>query len=381
MKKTNINLTTLATIIVTLFLNTISLNACTIVSGIASNGHVWNANNEDGPFRVANFINVFPKNQNLKYGYYTLSYLSPNYGQTANLQGGMNEAGLTFDFNALNYINDFDESSKKTFPKGNDAILTHILGNMKSVEEVISFFNMFWFTDGFRSAQMHVADSNGRFAIISASGIQLVKKGEPLVSTNFDICAKKDATSCWRYPIAYNKIKTLGASFSTMKVICKETAQKNGATMYSNIQNLTTGDIWFFSKHDPNKIVKININKILLKGQKSYSFNDLKSLTEEKFYTWNKPTKIELPEAIFNNYVGSYINDFTGEIIIKKVNEGLQLSFANGEKIVLFPSDKDTFFFPYDDFKITFTNDKEKRKKEIHVFEKGNWSFTGIKKD
>ena len=47
------------------------LYACTIASGVDRNGHVWNANNEDGPLRVANFLNVFPRQENTKYGYYT----------------------------------------------------------------------------------------------------------------------------------------------------------------------------------------------------------------------------------------------------------------------------------------------------------------------
>ena len=40
-----------------------ALYPCTIVSAIAKNGHVWTANNEDGPYGVANFINVFPRSE------------------------------------------------------------------------------------------------------------------------------------------------------------------------------------------------------------------------------------------------------------------------------------------------------------------------------
>ena len=41
----------------------LALYPCTIVSAIAKNGHVWTANNEDGPYGVANFINVFPRSE------------------------------------------------------------------------------------------------------------------------------------------------------------------------------------------------------------------------------------------------------------------------------------------------------------------------------
>ena len=75
--------------------------ACTIFSGVAENGDVWNGNNEDGPFGAATYINVYPKGPSARYGFYSLSYDTPANGANANIQGGMNEAGLTFDFNAL----------------------------------------------------------------------------------------------------------------------------------------------------------------------------------------------------------------------------------------------------------------------------------------
>ena len=147
-----------------------SATACTIVSAVAKDGQVWNMNNEDGPAGIANFINVFPRTAGQTYGYYTLSYLTPGAGAGGNAQGGMNEAGLTFDFNAIDYVEDFDPASRQAYPGGNDPILAHIMGTMRSVDEVIAFFDTYWFVNGFRGAQMHVADRDGKFAIISASG-------------------------------------------------------------------------------------------------------------------------------------------------------------------------------------------------------------------
>lgn len=268
--------------------------ACTIVSAVASNGQVWTCNNEDGPIGVANFINVFPKSAEMEYGYFTFSYISPKAGEGGSIQGGMNEAGLTFDFNSIKQVIGFDPKSKKAFPTGDQQILPHILGTMKSVQEVIEFFEIYWFQNGFTSAQMHVADRQGRFAIISASGIELVEKGEFLVSTNFDICGKEDGSWCWRYPKALALLKENDPGLNTMMSICRETKQGE-STLYSNIQNLTTGDIWFFSKHDPSaSTVKTNIIDLLSKGRKSYAFKDLKSLIEERPLSHStKPSRIE----------------------------------------------------------------------------------------
>ncbi len=352
-------------------------DACTIVSAIGKNGQVWTANNEDGPFGVANFINVFPKSGNARYGYYTLSYLSPRYGQGANIQGGMNEAGLTFDFNAISYVQDFDPNSKKAYPDGNDAILTHLLGEMSSVEEVLKFFETYWFMNGFRSAQMHVSDKHGRFAIISASGIELVEKGEHLVSTNFDICGNEDGSYCWRYPLATQLLDTHGASLKTMTDICEQTAQKNGGTMYSNVQNLTTGEVWFFSKHDPGMIVNTTIKNLLAKGQRSYSFSKLNELVSDKRKEeWVEPSTVELSYDLLNEFAGTYNNSATGEITIKAVNQGIQVTFVDGMSFPLFPWSKNVFYLPEERVTIEF----DTKEMTLKMHENGYWSFTAWKK-
>lgn len=88
--------------------------ACTTVSAVASNGQVWTCNNEDGEIGVANFINVFPKSLDMKYGYFTFSYFSPKFGEGSRIQGGMNEAGLTFDFNTIHPVTGFDPKSNSS---------------------------------------------------------------------------------------------------------------------------------------------------------------------------------------------------------------------------------------------------------------------------
>ena len=71
------------------------ISACTIFSGIDKNGQVWVGNNEDNSFSFSNQIHIHPATDST-FGFYTLSY-QHHY----NIEGGMNEAGLFFDFNAL----------------------------------------------------------------------------------------------------------------------------------------------------------------------------------------------------------------------------------------------------------------------------------------
>lgn len=145
-RKTNTQLTCFIIVFILFsILHQTQTRGYTIVSAVASNGQVWTCNNEDGPIGVANFINVFPKTAEMKYGYFTLSYISPKAGEGGSIQGGMNEAGLTFDFNSIKQVMGFDPKSKKAFPPGDQQILPHILGTMKSVQEVIEFFKIYWF--------------------------------------------------------------------------------------------------------------------------------------------------------------------------------------------------------------------------------------------
>ncbi|GAA5024969.1 hypothetical protein GCM10011506_09030 [Marivirga lumbricoides] len=379
MKKYKSKLTNqiIITLIICFLLYPFSNFACTTVSAIARNGHVWNANNEDGPKGIANFLNVFPKLDNTKYGYFTLSYMSPRNGTGGSIQGGMNEAGLTFDFDAIDWVEDFDPSNRKVFPSGNDAILPHILANMSTVEEVIAFFTTYWFQNGFRGAQMHVADRNGRFAIISASGIQLVEKGENLVSTNFDICGKEDGSSCWRYPIAKAKLAEYGASLATMMDICRATSQKTGGTMYSNIQNLSTGEVWLFSQHNPGITVHTNIHEMLRKGQKSYTFNDLKSLIEERPITqWTEPHSAKLAKEEINQFSGVYHNYYIGKIIVEEKENTIVLTFEDGMSLPLIPSSTNIFYLPKERVKVEFEHDDERDKMAIKLYEDNYWSFT-----
>lgn len=369
----------LSVIIIITWLTSFRVIPCTVVSGIDHNGHVWTANNEDGPFGVANFINVFPRSGNAKYGYYTLSYFSPREGMGGGIQGGMNEAGLTFDFNAISPVKAFDPKSKKAFEQGDNKILPHLLANMSTVEEVIAFFEKYWFQNGFSSAQMHVSDRQGRFAMISPSGIQLVEKGQPLVSTNFDICGNEDGTYCWRYPIASRLITEQGASLATMMQICRETAQKNGGTMYSNVQNLTTGDVWFFSKHDPGITVKTNISDMLSKGAGSYSFSDLSSLTEKRDLQWTEPNAITLPGEALVKVAGKYRNSFLGDILVKKAENGIQITFSNGQVVPLLPQSENMFYLPEEKISIAFGFDEQSREMTMSLHENGYWSFTAWK--
>lgn len=304
--------------------------SCTIFSARDHNGQVWVGNNEDNTFSFYNYINVFPSKSGVNYGYYTLSYHTPENGENFNIQGGMNEAGLFFDFNILSeglqeyIINDIHK--KKSFPGGDQAILSHILATFSTVEEVLDFFEVYWFDIGFKGAQMHLADRNGHFAMIDPTGSRLLTDAPYQLSTNFSICAKEDESSCWRYPIARDILDQKKPSLLSFTEICKRTAQKGPiATIYSNIQNLTTGDINFFFGLDYNDSYSTNISSLLDKGRKSYLIRDLfpNNALSQVYRTYIKSgalnaseqlSSLKLESDIENTFLAAFVQNEIGSM-------------------------------------------------------------------
>ena len=250
------------------------LFACTIFSAKDSKGNIWFGNNEDASFSFKNYINIFPKVKGVKYGYYTLSKDTPGNGENSQVAGGMNEAGLAYDFNATDLYPVKDMYKKKAFPQGDDAILSYILANFERVEQVVAFFNEYWFQFGFRSAQMHLADRFGHFAIISPTGNRVLKNENFQISTNYDICSKSDSSACWRFPIVQRILQNKEPSLNVFTEICNKTKQGRH-TIYSNINNLTTGELTFYFSGDYTHSYQINIKTLLKKGRASYMIADL----------------------------------------------------------------------------------------------------------
>jgi len=257
-----------------------TISACTIFCGKDENGHVWAGNNEDGFFNFKTYLNVYPKTGDAKFGYYTLSYDSPRNGANQNAEGGMNEAGLFFDFNALDAsrkeypVKDLEK--KKSFPGGDKEIYAHMMGNFERVEEVVAFFEEYWFDIGFNTAQMHLADKYGSFAMIGPSGSRIIKNEKYQVSTNFSICANDETYGCWRFPIATEKLENNPINLKTFTDVCQATAQSDFIyTMYSNVQNLNTGEIWFYYALDYENAYHTTLNELLSKGKKSYLISSL----------------------------------------------------------------------------------------------------------
>jgi len=247
---------------------------CTIISGKTKAGVVWAGNNEDYYFAFNTYLNALPPEGDL------LGAISFTYGAPDSfVQGGVNEHGLFFDFNALPPIprSDFmDWGERQDFPGGEGALVLHILRTCSSVHDAIELIKKY--DMDLASAQMHFADRAGNLAIVNASGIRL-SEANFQVSTNFNVFARGPSSGgriCWRFPIAERMFKEREVGFETVRNILDATQQPRFVgTIYSNVINLETGDVYNYYAGDFEHVFHFRVQDLLKKGKKSYLFRSL----------------------------------------------------------------------------------------------------------
>lgn len=151
--------------------------------------------------------------------------------------------------------------------------------------------------------------------------------------------------------------------------------------MYSNIHNLTTGDVWFFSNHDPGLIVNTNIREMLSRGKRSYTFSDLRSLVKDRVQA-EKPVLIavDLDEQLMQKYCGSYYNSFSGRIEVQREGGVLEFSFADGSSEVFYAQTANRFFVPEEEAIVEFEEDETGKQMTLNLYENGFWVFKAWKK-
>lgn len=247
--------------------------SCTIFSGKDNSGQVWVGNNEDWLFTFKSYLNIVPKiNNSLGYVYFT--YNHPNLDQ----QGGVNEAGLFFNFNYISSAPYNRGRKKEYYPGGTFKMFEYILSHCTTVHEVMDLFKKYRL-DNLQSSQLHIADKFGNLGVIAGDSMRITQS-QYQVSTNYNIFYSDQnqvEEPCWRMPIAQRILKNNEPSFESFRKICDSTHQHypNGAgTIYSDIHNLSTGDIWLYHGLDFNKAFKTNIHELLTLGDTSIFIYD-----------------------------------------------------------------------------------------------------------
>lgn len=248
--------------------------ACTIVSGVDSDEVTWAGNNEDMFFHFDTSIEVLPRSEG-RIGAFVVTY---NDGFP---QGGVNEKGLFFDFNALPQVGieryrDWD--GKSDIPEGLNPIFD-MIQRFDNVPDALNYLDQYrW--EPMLAAQMHIADARGNLAVFAGDGICWKKRYQ--VSTNFRVCTgsveqklEDNPVGRWRYPIADTTLKS-GVTFDSIKATLKNTAQpKMVSTIYSFITNLDTTDTHFYYGADFDNAYTFNVSELVNKGKAKYLMRDI----------------------------------------------------------------------------------------------------------
>ncbi|MBS2021363.1 MAG: hypothetical protein JST92_03065 [Deltaproteobacteria bacterium] len=127
-------------------------------------------------------------------------------------------------------------------------------------------------------AQMHLADSSGALAVISASGVRTSHGGSQF-STNWDVCGPSGTArehACWRYPIAKRILNERGVSRESIRDALEATHQNRyGSTIYSHVTNLSTREFDLYYAGDFSRPLRFRLADLIAGGPRSLLMREL----------------------------------------------------------------------------------------------------------
>ena len=193
-------------------------------------------------------------------------------------QGGINEKGLCYDWNALPEASLNNHPELPSFMAGKLEYGRWILNKCATVEEAIELVKSYSLIS--LAAQIHLADATGDAVVISAGpggefAFSRKQKGDGfLVSTNFNLANPDNAYShpCRRYDTAFKMLEkiedgnnlTVDYFQSILDAVHFEGASTN--TLYSNIFDLRNGIIYLYHWHQWDEVVTLDVAKQITKG-------------------------------------------------------------------------------------------------------------------
>lgn len=247
--------------------------ACTVFNS-SSSGKTLVGNNEDGGNKNTKvwFVPAEPG----KHGAVFFGY------EDAWVQGGMNDQGLFLDWAttevmkpgfSLQSLTSKDLISYTYFSNLNEKILREC-SNLSDVLDMFKKYN----EPSFSYAHVMVVDKSGASVIVELFQGELktlVKEEKYQYMTNFNITLSKQAGyNCSRYNILNHMFPSNPeATVDNFKSLLSAT--KVESTIYSNIYDLNTGDIYLYYLGSFDNCIKFNLSDELKKGKHIYNMSEL----------------------------------------------------------------------------------------------------------
>ncbi len=264
-----------------------TVSACTNFK-IKDDQNVFFGNSEDNTYLqiLETYITFIPEGQvwydgsTIEYGSAVLGYANGSeYGW---VQGGMNDQGLAYDSTGVPYTtpNLHNERPPLLIPQ---------IFNCKNIDEVIESLDSHSIYSQEGSVQSFFIDKSGESVIynIGEDGdFDVFKNNNSFqLATNYYVDdpsrGNPGPDAMERYNDAEEKLNdivtnddlTIGSIASVLEVVHFEGANLN--TVYSNIFDITNGDIYLYFFHQYEEVVKLNLEEELAKGRHSIRIADL----------------------------------------------------------------------------------------------------------
>ena len=241
--------------------------SCLIVV-ITDSEKVLVGNHEDWYARDARI--VFNPAEEGKFGHVLFDFASEGYAQ-----GGMNSEGLFFDGTATPYVP--IEFPDKIVYDG--YIWKAVLEKCATVEEAIEFVKDYQLPE---MEEVHIlfADKSGKSVVMGAYDGQLTfhaRKNNFHLLTNFNLTdpAYGGEVPCPRYGKALEILTTDStATVENVRNILSQTHQEE-LSVYSNIYDLTNGDVYVYQLANFQSVVRFNLFEELQRGEHSFIIPEL----------------------------------------------------------------------------------------------------------
>lgn len=249
---------------------------CTIFCG-ASGDEVLVGNNEDwfDPFSQVWYVR--PEGAELDGRRFAAGRYGRVYFGYTNvamfMQGGMNEAGLFFDYTAQAH-QEMKKSAGK--PRHESDLMDEWLASCATVEQVLERMDRIHWVP-MEHACVFLADASGASAIYEGDEV-VHRQGRTQVGTNFRQSTTPPAeVTCTRFEIASGMLQASEElSVASFRRVLSAVHQEGGAkTVYSNIYDLKRKLVSLYHFHDFEHEVQIDLAAELGRGSRSVYLPDL----------------------------------------------------------------------------------------------------------
>lgn len=184
----------LSVVLVAWIAASVSASGCSIFMAAVGGRVLFGNNIDDG--NPNTYYEIVPAGRPGDHGFITLGFRQP--------QGGLNEAGLAFDTNAVSPARLHPKPGLPTHPEGPIGIAIEMLRTAATVEEALDIAQSYAWGEELRN-QWFFADASGDAVVIGAGadgGLAFTRKppGDGyLISTNINRASQGLTRFCWRY--------------------------------------------------------------------------------------------------------------------------------------------------------------------------------------